>query len=55
MKKINIDSKQVLSVGVALGTVLLSVLKFKDDANKEAAKKEEIINDVMERLASKDE
>ena len=54
MKKLNINSKQVLSVGVALGTVVLSVLKLKDDSNKEAAKKEEIINEVMERISNKD-
>lgn len=53
MKKINIDSKSLVSFGVLIGTGLLGLLKMKDDSNKRATEKEEMINEIMERLSNK--
>ena len=54
MKKINIDSKSLVSVGVLIGTGLLGLLKMKDESNRKAAEKEEMINEIMERLTKQD-
>ena len=54
MKKIKLDSSTLVSIGVVVGTGLLGLLKMKDDSNKEAEKKEEMIQEIMERLSKKD-
>lgn len=50
MSKFKITKEAVLSVGVAIGTVVLAILKTKDDANKDAAKKEEWITEALNRM-----
>ena len=54
MKKIKLDSSTLVSIGVVVGTGLLGLLKMKDDSNKEAEKKEEMIQEIMDRLSKKD-
>ena len=43
MKKIKLDSNTLVSIGVVVGTGLLGLLKLKDDSNKAAKEKEEIV------------
>ena len=54
MMKIKLDSNALVSIGVIVGTGLLGLLKMKDDSNKEAEKKEEMIQEIMDRLSKKD-
>lgn len=54
MKKIKLDSSALVSIGVVVGTGLLGLLKLKDDSNKAAKEKEEIVQEVIERLSKKD-
>ena len=54
MKKIKLDSSTLVSIGVVVGTGLLGLLKLKDDSNKAAKEKEEIVQEVIERLSKKD-
>ena len=54
MKKIKLDSSALVSIGVVVGTGLLGLLKLKDDSNKAAKEKEEIGQEVIERLSKKD-
>ena len=54
MKKIKLDSNAIVSIGVVVGTALLGLLKMKDDSNKETEKKEEMIQEIMDRLSKKD-
>ena len=54
MKKIKLDSSTLVSIGVVVGTGLLGLLKMKDDSNKAAKEKEEIVQEVIERLSKKD-
>ena len=54
MKKIKLDSSMLVSIGVVVGTGLLSLLKMKDDSNKKEAEKEEMIQEIMDRLSKKD-
>ena len=54
MKKIKLDSNALVSIGVIVGTGLLGLLKLKDDSNKAAKEKEEIVQEVIERLSKKD-
>lgn len=54
MMKFKMDSSTLVSVGVAVGGLLLSALKMKDDANKKAAEKEEWIQEAIERISKKD-
>ena len=54
MMKIKLDSNALVSIGVVVGTGLLGLLKLKDDSNKAAKEKEEIVQEVIERLAKKD-
>ena len=51
MKKIKFDSTTLVSISVAVGTGLLGLLKLKDESNKKAAEKEEMIKEIMERLS----
>ena len=52
--KIKLDSNALVSIGVVVGTGLLGLLKLKDDSNKAAKEKEEIVQEVIERLSKKD-
>ena len=54
MKKIKFDSSTLVSIGVVVGTALLGLLKMKDDSNKEEKEKEEMIQEIMDRLSKKD-
>ena len=54
MMKIKLDSNALVSIGVIVGTGLLGLLKLKDDSNKAAKEKEEIVQEVIERLSKKD-
>ncbi len=54
MMKIKLDSNALVSIGVVVGTGLLGLLKLKDDSNKAAKEKEEIVQEVIERLSKKD-
>ena len=54
MTKIKLDSNALVSIGVVVGTGLLGLLKLKDDSNKAAKEKEEIVQEVIERLSKKD-
>ena len=54
MKKIKLDSNTLVSIGVVVGTGLLGLLKWKDDSNKKEAEKEEMIQEIMDRLSKKD-
>ena len=54
MKKIKLDSNALVSIGVVVGTGLLGLLKLKDDNNKAEKEKEEIVQEVIERLSKKD-
>lgn len=54
MKKIKFDSNVLVSVGVMVGTGLLSLLKIKDESNKKEAEKEEMIKEIMDRLSKND-
>ena len=54
MMKIKLDSYALVSIGVVVGTGLLGLLKLKDDSNKAAKEKEEIVQEVIERLSKKD-
>ena len=54
MKKIKLDSSTLVSIGVVVGTGLLGLLKMKDDSNKAAKEKEEMIQEIMDRLSEKD-
>ena len=54
MKKIKLDSNAIVSIGVVVGTALLGLLNMKDASNKEAEKKEEMIQEIMDRLSKKD-
>ena len=53
MKKIKLDSSTLVSIGVVVGTGLLGLLKMKDDSNKKEAEKEEMIQEIMDRLSKK--
>ena len=55
MKKIKLDSNTLVSIGVVVGTGLLGLLKMKDDSNKAEKEKEEMIQEIMDRLSKKDE
>ena len=46
MMKIKLDSNALVSIGVVVGTGLLGLLKLKDDSNKAAKEKEEIVQEV---------
>ena len=54
MMKIKLDYNALVSIGVVVGTGLLGLLKLKDDSNKAAKEKEEIVQEVIERLSKKD-
>lgn len=54
MKKIKLDSSALVSIGVVVGTGLLGLLKWKDDSNKAEKEKEEMIQEIMDRLSKKD-
>ena len=54
MKKIKLDSGTLVSIGVIVGTGLLGLLKMKDDSNKAEKEKEEMIQEIMDRLSKKD-
>ena len=54
MKKIKLDSSTLVSIGVVVGTGLLGLLKWKDDSNKAEKEKEEMIQEIMDRLSKKD-
>ena len=54
MMKIKLYSNALVSIGVVVGTGLLGLLKLKDDSNKAAKEKEEIVQEVIERLSKKD-
>ena len=54
MKKIKLDSNAIVSIGVVVGTALLGLRKMRGDSNKEAEKKEEMIQEIMDRLSKKD-
>ena len=54
MKKIKLDSNALVSIGVIVGTGLWGLLKMKDDSNKKEAEKEEMIQEIMDRLSKKD-
>ena len=54
MKKIKLDSSALVSIGVVVGTGLLGLLKLKDDSNKAAKEKEELVQEVIECLSKKD-
>ena len=54
MMKIKLDSNALVSIGVVVATGLLGLLKLKDDSNKAAKEKEEIVQEVIERLSKKD-
>ena len=54
MMKIKLDSNALVSIGVVVGTGLLGLLKLKDDSNKAAKEKEDIVQEVIERLSKKD-
>ena len=54
MKKIKLDSSTLVSIGVVVGTGLLGLLKRKDDSNKAEKEKEEMIQEIMDRLSKKD-
>ena len=53
MKKIKLDSNAIVSIGVVVGTALLGLLKMKDDSNKTEKEKEEMIQEIMDRLSKK--
>ena len=54
MKKIKLDSNALVSIGVVVGTGLLGLLKWKDDSNKAEKEKEEMIQEIMDRLSKED-
>ena len=54
MKKIKLNSKTRVSIGVVVGTGLLGLLKMKDESNKAEKEKEEMIQEIMDRLSKKD-
>ena len=54
MKKIKLDSNTLVSIGVVVGTGMLGLLKWKDDQNKAEKEKEEMIQEIMDRLSKKD-
>ena len=54
MKKIKFDSNTLVSIGVVVGTGLLGLLKMKDDSNKAEKEKEDMIQEIMDRLSKKD-
>ena len=54
MKKIKLDSNTLVSIGVIVGTGLLGLLKWKDDSNKAEKEKEEMIQEIMDRISKKD-
>ena len=54
MKKIKLDSSTLVSIGVVIGTGLLGLLQMKDDSNKGEKEKEEMIQEIMDRLSKKD-
>lgn len=54
MKKIKLDSNTLVSISVVVGTGLLGLLKWKDDSNKAEKEKEEMIQEIMDRLSKKD-
>ena len=54
MKKIKFDSNTLVSIGVVVGTGLLGLLKMKDDSNKAEKEKEEMIQEIMDRLSKKE-
>ena len=54
MKKIKLDSNTLVSIGVVVGTGLLGLLKWKDDSNKAEKEKEEMIQEIMDRLSNED-
>ena len=54
MKKIKLDSNALVSIGVVVGTGLLGLLKLKDDNKKAAREKEELVEEVIERLSQED-
>ena len=51
MKKIKLDSNMLVSIGVVVGTGLLGLLKMKDNSNKAEKEKEELIQEIMDRLS----
>lgn len=53
MKKLNIKGADLLSVGVALGTLVLGLAKLKVEANAKETEKAEIVEEVMNKLNSK--
>lgn len=54
MKKIKLDSNMLVSIGVVVGTGLLGLLKMKDNSNKAEKEKEELIQEIMDRLSKED-
>ena len=54
MKKIKLDSNTLVSIGVVVGTGLLGLLKMKDNSNKAEKEKEELIQEIMDRLSKED-
>ena len=54
MKKIELDSNMLVSIGVVVGTGLLGLLKMKDNSNKAEKEKEELIQEIMDRLSKED-
>ena len=51
MKKIKLDSSTLVSIGVVVGTGLLGLLKMKDDSNKAEKEKEEMLQEITDRLS----
>ena len=55
MKKLNIKGADLLSIGVALGTLVLGVAKLKVESNAKEAEKAEIVKEVVDQLKSKND
>lgn len=52
MKKPDFKSLDLLGIGVTVVSCVLGIMKMKNDANKEEAKKAEIIKEVMDKIKS---
>ena len=54
MKKINVDKSTLVSIGAVALTGLSALFKLMDDKNKKAAEREEIIQEVVNRISKQD-
>ena len=54
MKGIKFDKSTLVSIGAVALTGLSALFKLMDDKNKENAKKEEMIQEIMERMSKND-